>query len=225
MTDALMPPAAKAEALRLLGAPKEPDVKLDAELQAAYATLMRHARPRSIWRIFDISVSDGGVEAGGAVIRGAAFAELCRGLQRAVLMAVTLGAETDTLISRAQRLDMAQAVLLDACASACAETLCCAVQQEAFAAAGPECFPTMRFSPGYGGTELSASAAIIEALGADKRIGVSMTASGLLVPVKSITAIAGITAAPRAKTGSCEGCAAFQNCMYRKRGADCGGRF
>ena len=191
-------------------------------MEAAYAKLIASARPRSIWKIFDITTAENEVNIGGERLCGAPFAELCRGLGRSALIAATLGAETDRLIARAQRTDMAEALLLDACASAEAERLTCEAQEQAFAAAGPGYFPTMRFSPGYGGTELSASAVIISALQADKRIGISMTASGLLVPIKSVTAIVGIADAPRSGKADCSACAARENCRYRQRGDICG---
>lgn len=224
MTDAALPPAVRDEALRLLGVPKEPPAQLLDGLSKAYSKLLESARPRSLWQIFDITVYEKEIDIGGIRLRGEPFAELCRGLSRAVLTAATLGAETDRLISRTQKTDMAEAVLLDACASAEAERLICAAQDEAFAAAGPGCRPTMRFSPGYGETEPASSAALIEALSADKRIGLSMTASGLLVPIKSITAITGIADGPRAAAAGCGTCAAREGCKYRKRGTFCGER-
>ena len=46
-----------------------------------------------------------------------------------------------------------------------------------------------RRSPGYGNMPLSFSGEIIAKLNATKILGVSLTASGLMVPSKSVTAI------------------------------------
>jgi len=46
-----------------------------------------------------------------------------------------------------------------------------------------------RWSPGYGDKPLSLSRTILEKLDAPKRIGVSITDSDLLVPLKSVTAV------------------------------------
>ena len=46
-----------------------------------------------------------------------------------------------------------------------------------------------RWSPGYGDRPLSMSREILERLDAPRKIGVSLTESGLLVPAKSVTAV------------------------------------
>lgn len=50
-----------------------------------------------------------------------------------------------------------------------------------------------RKSPGYADMPLSFSATIIRELDATRSLGVSMTASGLLVPSKTVTAVCEIT--------------------------------
>ncbi|MFR5880627.1 MAG: hypothetical protein ACLUEQ_07395 [Cloacibacillus evryensis] len=81
----------------------------------------------------------------------------------------------------------------------------------------------MRFSPGYGGVAPDESAKIIEALNARRAIA-SLTHSGMLVPIKSVTAVIGIADRPQKRYRNCAACAAADNCPYRKRGAYCGDR-
>lgn len=213
--------AIKGEALRLLSV-GEASAELTAELRSAYVELRKAASPRLMWKIFDIETRGGSVEFSPELrLEGAAFAELCRGCGRAALIAATLGAEADRLIARAQRLSMSRAALLDACASAEIERLCDAAEPD-IARAADGSFLSMRFSPGYGGTDQRESSKIIAALGADRAIGLSLTASGLLVPLKSITAAIGLCSEPRNRRRPCEGCAAAPSCRFRMKGAICG---
>lgn len=224
MADGKLPPAVRAEALRLLGISGEPEAELAAGLKDCYAELRRHSSPRAVYKIFSIRTSGDTVEITPRLrLCGSALAGLCKECERAALLAVTLGAGVDRLIARAQTESLFQAFILDACASAEAERLCDELEPAIMRAAGADAWLTMRFSPGYGGVNPSESAKIIEALDAGKAIGLSLTHAGMLVPIKSVTAVIGIAGRPQKRYRSCAACAAG-DCPYRKRGAYCGDR-
>ena len=105
------------------------------------------------------------------------------------LFAVTLGAETDRLLRRWSAQSMAKAAvgqavcavwLDDLCADYCASLL---PQLEAGA------YLTPPFSPGYGDWDLSAQGRVLNLLQAPKRMGLTLTGGGMLVPEKSSTAL------------------------------------
>lgn len=52
---------------------------------------------------------------------------------------------------------------------------------------------TPPFSPGYGDWSLSEQEAVLRRLDAHRRIGLTLTSGGMLVPEKSITAIVGLS--------------------------------
>ena len=52
---------------------------------------------------------------------------------------------------------------------------------------------TMRYSPGYGDLDISANKDILQVLDAHKRIGVTVTNTGIMIPRKSVVALIGIT--------------------------------
>ena len=81
----------------------------------------------------------------------------------------------------------------------------------------------MRFSPGYGDALLSASADLIALLDATRRIGLAMTRSYMMTPIKSVTALIGISDQNEDRTRDCSRCSARPDCPYRKRGESCGG--
>ena len=118
--------------------------------------------------------------------------------------------------------DMAKALILDAAASAAVENVCdnlCADLAEALA---PQ-YLTDRFSPGYGDLPLSQQKELFRLLDVTRRIGVSLSESGLMVPQKSVTALIGVSDHPQPKRSrGCETCTMFADCAYRKDGKNCG---
>ena len=133
------------------------------------------------------------------------------GCSSVVLEAVTLGGETDLLIRRISKEDMAAGVVADACASALLETLA----DEAEEVLGKQ--RTYRFCPGYGGSDISDVRYILEAVRGD-RIGITIQQSGLMLPQKTMAGFVGI-----GKTAhkSCAGCILSEHCAYRKEGRVC----
>lgn len=221
MTD--IPPSVLSEASRIIGAGNTPPQELADSISRMYTQLRKAERPKHIYKIFTIQAcSDSVTIDSSLVLRGADIARICAHCSRAILMAVTLGAETDRLIQKTQLLDMADASVLDACASAEVERLCDRVEAEIMAGLDDGEFLTMRFSPGYGNVPLEDSAKIVSALEASKKIGLSMTVSGMHVPIKSVTALIGISDRPEPREKSCSFCGINQSCKYRNRGDFCG---
>ena len=62
-------------------------------------------------------------------------------------------------------------------------------------------FLTPPFSPGYGDWSLAAQDRVLDLLQAPKRIGLTLTEGGMLVPEKSITALVGISDRPEEACG------------------------
>lgn len=210
-------------AARLLGAGGEIPGELRAQITDAYERLKSVETPRATWGFFDITINGASVIFGGAFrIEGQDLAGLLRGCSRAVLMAVTLGPQVDRLINQLQATSMSEAALLDACASVEADLFCDSVENEVSRLLGSQEFLTMRYSPGYGDVPLAESAKILAALDTRKKIGLSATASGMLVPIKSITAMIGITDEKRDRERDCSQCGASVGCPYKKRGDSCG---
>jgi hypothetical protein len=82
---------------------------------------------------------------------------------------------------------------------------------------------TARYSPGYGDFPLSEQRHIFALLDVTRRIGVSLTEGGLMLPQKSVTALIGLGAPEGARTAtSCDTCPAQAHCMFRKEGRSCG---
>ncbi len=140
------------------------------------------------------------------------------------LMCATLGANVDLEIRRAERKSMLTALALDAAAGDGIEKVCDFVQneiKEREAADGR--YITGRYSPGYGDLPITMQPTLIRMLDAPRKIGLTLTQSGIMIPRKSVTAIIGTSSVPvEGRKRGCGTCTMTATCPFRKRGITCG---
>lgn len=212
------------EATALLGIPEEKITPaILGRIGEQYRRIQETSVPRSIFAIFDIEVHDSEVLFDDAFsIRGRGLASVCRECKKAALIAATLGSGIDVLLRRSQTEDMSDAVILDACASAEIEKVTDLAEREVISKISPGEHLTMRYSPGYGDVPPEESHKIIFALSADRRIGLKLTETGMLVPIKSVTAVIGISERIADRKRDCSFCSMRESCAYKKRGGSCG---
>ena len=223
MADPIDPPVLK-EVMRLLSVPEGHDAAdFLFSVCKQYQRIRDASAPKSVFSVFEADVRDSGIIFDDSFsIIGKDLADICSGCKKAVLMAVTLGSEVDILIRRSQSADMSEAVILDACASAEAERIADMTENEIMRSLPDDEFLTMRFSPGYGDVSPMESAKIITALGADKKMGLGLTRTGMLIPFKSVTAVIGISYKITDRRKNCSFCSITKDCKYRKKGEFCG---
>ena len=100
-----------------------------------------------------------------------------------------MGAPLDTLVRRLMLTDSALGAAVGACASVLVDEVIDELLREKAADLMQEGLTlSPRFSPGYGDAPLSCQGALLSWLGA-RRIGISLTAGGLMLPEKSVTAL------------------------------------
>ena len=207
------------EVLHFLGWRGTPvDAPLLAQIRDLCDLAVREVRPRKAERRFPLA-PDGSLAGTSMTPQGNDVRAMLAPCREAVLLAATLGAESERLLLRMQAKDAAQALLLDAVLSAAIEAVLDA-REEALrgelAAQGR--YLTDRFSPGYGDMPLAQTREICEVLGAQRAIGLTVSAGGVMIPRKSVTAILGISDVPVARRpAGCEGCAARETCALRRR--------
>ena len=107
---------------------------------------------------------------------------------------------------------MAKAAVGQAVCAAWLDALCAAYCESLQQGLAPGEYLTPPFSPGYGDWDLAAQQTVLDRLQAPKRLGLSLTGGGMLVPEKSVTALVGISDRPEEACG--------QKCM-RCRKTDC----
>lgn len=207
------------EALHFLGwrgTPIEP--QLLEQIKRITEDVVKTVQPRVIIKRFMIEES-GNLASTVFSPKGEDVRAMLCGCDEAVLLAATLGAQSERMLLRCQSLDPSQAVLLDAVLSAAIEAVC----DEREAALRSELaleglYLTDRFSPGYGDMPLGQTREICEVLRADRAIGLAVSSSGIMIPRKSVTAIMGVSKTPvkRRETG-CLVCAMRETCALRRR--------
>lgn len=210
------------EALRYLGAADAPE-DLRRRTREAGEALARLVQPRCTWRVYGLERREEGfhLTGTGILLTGVTAARMLADSARAALLACTLGALFDRKLLALQARDMAEAALWDACGSALVEAGCDRAEQE-LRARFPELFLTDRFSPGYGDLPLELQPDICAALDAERRLGVHVSESLLMNPVKTVTAVIGLSERPQAaRIRGCGYCPMGETCQLRKGGTRC----
>lgn len=183
--------------------------------------LLDIARPRVVWRQFDI-LSDGSLSDTEFRPEGNDVCNLLKDCSQVILMAATLGAEVESLLRRTQIRNMADALILDACASAAIENVCDNLCEDIASSIAP-LYLTDRFSPGYGDFPFTQQPDLCRILDLPRRIGVTLSPGGLMNPQKSVTALIGVADKPqKVRFRGCAYCCMFKTCTYRKDGLTCG---
>ena len=206
----------KKEWLKFLHVKGEPDVDLQGQLDQAEKMLFQAASPRAIYRVMDrAAVADEGIS----------IKKHLEGCSHAAVLAVTIGAGIDQLITRTQLTSMALAVVLDAGASVLVEQTADAAEQimkTELAEKLPGMFATSRFSPGYGDYPLHCQREILQYADAPRKIGVTLTAGDMMVPHKSVTALVGLADHPvTGRLAPCSECVLRGECTFLREGRHC----
>ncbi len=211
----------RAEILMFLNTP-ELDDNLSAMLDACTEKLCAAAQPRTIYRVLPVEHTAEGVSLGGLPLQGQDIALHLTGCKEAVLLAVTLSTPVDALIRRASVTDMTQAVMYDAIAGAAVEHVCNDLEAE-IRAKYPYPYYTARFSAGYGDFPITQQGELVRLLDATRKIGLTVTPAQTLVPMKSVTAVIGMSHEPVRDArrfccgNSCEECPYNETCPMAGR--------
>ena len=112
---------------------------------------------------------------------------------------------------------MAKTVVLQACAAAYLEEYLDQLQEKiGEELRQQEKWLRPRFSPGYGDFDIHHQKDILQMLDTAKTIGLTMTDSYMLTPVKSVTALIGISDSDeKCHIKGCESCGKT-DCIYRR---------
>lgn len=211
------------EALRYLGAKEPVPEQMYADVRAVADKLCAALTPQYTYRLFSLERRADGFYLPEANIRlpGDDAKRMLGQCHSVVLLACTLGSRFDAMMRAQQVRDMAGAVILDACADAWVEAGCDRAEQE-LKQRLTALFLTDRFSPGYGDLPLSLQSEICTTLDTPRRLGLHVTEHFLLNPVKSVTAVIGVSDRPQmARIRGCAYCCMRETCTLRKGGNHC----
>ena len=207
------------EAIRYLGYGKHAvDDHIYAILDECFSELESAAHKRIIYRIFELSwEDDNSLNIGKMHIVSKNLSKNMKGGHEVIVLGATLGVGVDMMMKRYSLTDMAKAVVLQAAAAALLEEFLDEEQQkiaEKLAKEGKYLRP--RFSPGYGDFSIEHQGMLLAMLDAAKKIGLTMTDGCMLTPVKSVTAVIGISRVKEpCHIKGCEVCEK-RDCIYRR---------
>lgn len=214
------------EALRYLACKNESGISetASAYLDECEKRLLETITPKFLYRYFPLRRSGDGIEieGGNLALEGKDISAHLEGCSGAILMAATIGSGADRLIRLLQIEDMAKAVIADAFASAAVEQVC-EKGEELIRSEFRGKYFTWRYSPGYGDFPLDIQKNLLDVLDAPRKIGLCTSDSRLLAPIKSVTAVMGLSDSPLPqKLRGCITCNMREVCQFRKRGLHCG---
>lgn len=216
----------KTEAMRYMGLGTAiPDKQISDIINKCEDQLLRAIHPTYTFALFDITPSHNGIEVKDTplVLTGNSIKTHLEGCTKVVLLAATLGIEADKIIKRFQVSDLTSALAADSLASAAIEQVCNAAEEEIREKVSPLNM-TWRFSPGYGDFPLELQKVFLSILNTQKRIGLTITDSLIMLPSKSVTALIGLSEKPIEKRRQgCAICNLRNTCQFRKRGERCVG--
>jgi 5-methyltetrahydrofolate--homocysteine methyltransferase len=183
----------KKEALRYFRA-QPGDVQAEAAIDVAYEKLRNELQPRYTVKRFGCCADDDSVQLdNGTVFHSKALARYMGESTELFLFGATLGSRVDVALRRMAMTSVAEAGAGQAVAAALIETYCddcCAELQKQLPSNKKM---KWRFSPGYGDWALEEQKILFSVLDCAHTIGLTLTESCMMAPVKSVTAVIAIT--------------------------------
>lgn len=215
------------EAYRYMGCFDEPNGKTVNELNHASELILECFSPRYIYKICTLE-KETEITLKGTVLKlaGRCIKSLLHDSNECIIFCATIGNRVESLIRQWEIRDLYFATMLDACASSAIEAVCNNIETLFLQKiSGENKFLTDRFSPGYGDLPIIIQKDFCASLDTNRKIGVTVTESGIMIPRKSVTAIMGISSnEQRHRTIGCTGCQNIEHCKFRENGVTCYGQ-
>lgn len=220
------------EAMHYLGATSESiDSPLGCQVLDIFTALSASIQPRFVYKIYQLDFQKNQnqdknrdqilLSGTQIVLTGTTANQMLNQCHHAAVLACTLGAAFDLRLLALQARDMVKAAIWDACGSVLVEFGCDLAEQE-IASRFPDIFLTDRFSPGYGDLPLTLQPNICAELDTGRRLGLHVSKSLLMNPVKSVTAVIGLANQPQiARIRGCAYCQLRETCTIHASHSSC----
>lgn len=183
----------RPEVLRYLGRRgQEVGAELSGRVDAMTERCVKAARIKRCHAVFDIETNDDGVllKGTGVTFRGNNIRRYCGGASRCAIIGGTLGAEVERELARLEALSVTDALIFNSACTALIEWVMDMEESDVRRECSSDL--TGRFSPGYGDFPLSQQPEVLSLLGARARLGITLTKDLIMIPRKSVTAVAAL---------------------------------
>lgn len=150
---------------------------------------MNTAEPKAVIRKTSVSFGeDNEVVFDFGSVKSESLCKNLEGCKSAYVFAATVGIGVDRMLKRLAVSSEAEMMVFSCIASSGVECWCDYINEKL----SEKHTLKPRFSPGYGGVSLEIQKDILQFLEAEKMLGLTLTESLMMIPVKSVTAIVGI---------------------------------
>ena len=181
----------RKEILRYLRTNSEiADENVLALVDRAADEVEKNAEIKTLYRIFDCTVSEAETAIGSVIFKSKSRAKNLNGCTRVVIFGATLGLKIDRMINTASATDVALAMAYQAAAAALIEDACDSLEQDIIAKHGVKL--RERYSPGYYDLDITDQKKLFSLIEITKRIGITLTDGYQMMPSKSVTAFIGV---------------------------------
>lgn len=201
------------EVLRYMGNGRaDVDDGILSTVKSISSMMQNAASPQYVYRIFPIKVSEDTININGSLFKSKRLASHLKDCNKAAILAATLGTQADIVIRQSMVLGTVNSSAAQAAGTAMIEQVADLATKAIEEESGLKAIP--RFSPGYADWELSAQNDMLRLCDAQKRIGITLTDSLMMIPTKSVTAIIGLNNTGCIAKKDCSQCDK-KDCDYR----------
>ena len=215
----------KSETLRYMGYGGQAiSNELEENIDIVTEKCIKISNPKYTYGYFDLEYGDEGICIAGTeiILPGKDIEKHLDGALYCAVMAVTLGMDMEREIIISEKKSMTDAIILDSAANAYIESAADYVENIIIKESEEKgLYTNYRYSPGYGDFPLEIQKKLIPLLQCEKRIGLTVTQSSIMIPRKSVTAIIGIFDKKQIIKKGCEECNMYHSCSIRKGGGKC----
>ncbi|GFH40279.1 methionine synthase [Pseudolactococcus insecticola] len=195
-------PLEKAEVLRYLGYKRKQELTSDVSdlVDDLMLEVQEKSHARYLYQAYDFTLDEENlaVHLTGTdlVLQSKNIYNHLKNAKKVVLLASTLGIEIERQIRLYELSEMTKAFVLDSCCVDYIEKVCDLAEVD-IADRFSDYTLNRRFSPGYGDLSLDIQPQFLKTLAADRKLGLTLTDTNLMVPRKSVTAIMGLFDDPK----------------------------
>ena len=159
--------------------------------EVAYNELCKVITPKYIYKEYNFTRTNDGIIIDGIEFKSTKLLSHLKDSTSIILFGATIGVGADTLVRKYSVIDAAMTSIVHCVGASLVENLCDIACEELKNTIKGEHRP--RFSPGYGGLDVSSQADFFKLLPMTKQMGVTLSESFLMTPTKTVTAFIGVT--------------------------------